>query len=151
MLETMRYVKQSRFRCTPAELFAFHERPDALALLTPPFAPVRVISPAPSLAKGAEAVLELGLAGPFKVRWHARHTVYEPPHRFVDVQVAGPFRAWRHEHIVRAGGDGAVLIDQVDFELPLRPLSNPALPIVRAQLEKMFTYRHAVTRRHVER
>lgn len=146
----MRFIYKSTFRCTPEALFAFHERPDALPLLTPPGAGVRVIAAAPSLAVGAEARLSVPLLGPLRRTWHARHTVYEPPRRFVDEQIAGPFKAWRHEHIVQPVAGGAELIDVITYELPLAPLSRLAEPLVRRMLTKMFAYRHAVTRRYVE-
>lgn len=146
----MRFVYQSTFACTPEALFAFHERPDALALLTPPDAGVRLIEAAPSLAAGSEARLSVPVLGPLRVTWVARHTVYDPPRRFVDEQVSGPFRSWRHEHIVRPAAGGAALVDVVTYSLPLDPLSRVAAPVVARMLRKMFAYRHAVTRRHVE-
>lgn len=146
----MRFTYRSTFRCSPEALFAFHERPDALPLLTPPDADVRVLQAAPSLAVGAEARLSVKLLGPLRRTWVARHTVYDPPRRFVDEQIAGPFKRWRHEHLVQPAPQGAELVDVVTYELPLAPFSHLADPLVRRMLAKMFAYRHEVTRRYVE-
>ncbi|MBK8257059.1 MAG: SRPBCC family protein [Polyangiaceae bacterium] len=146
----MHFELRSEFRCTPEELFAFHERPEALALLAPPGGPVEIIQPPASLRVGEEALLRVGL-GPFKIQWVARHTVYEPPHRFVDEQMSGPFRRWRHEHRVEPCGIGAALIDSIDFELPGGPLGKVMAPLVAGGLKKSFKTRHDVTRREVER
>lgn len=146
----MRFTYRSRFRCTPETLFAFHERPDALPLLTPPGAGVRVIKAAPSLAAGAEARLSVPLLGPIRTTWVARHTVYDPPRRFVDEQIEGPFKSWRHEHIIEPADGGAELIEVITYALPMAPLSRLAQPLVRRMLSKMFAYRHEVTRRYVE-
>ncbi len=151
ILIRMRFQAVSEFACTPAALWGFHERPDALALLTPKWPPVKVIQPPASLHVGAEAILELHPVPGVRIRWHARHTEYDPPHRFVDVQLSGPFASWRHEHRIEPAPGGARLIDTVEYEPPLGVLGKLANPLfIRPQLKAMFRYRHAVTRRHVE-
>jgi ligand-binding SRPBCC domain-containing protein len=146
-----RLTFQSEYRCTPEELFRFHERPDVIYLLTPPKSGMRVLAPAPNIREGAEARFSVPLLGPIQGTWLARHTVYDPPHRFVDEQIRGPFRAWRHEHIIEPTPTGAMLIDQIDYEPPLGPLGKLAdLLFIRRTLRRMFAYRHAVTRRYVE-
>lgn len=145
----MRFTYHSEFACAPDELFAFHERPDALELLTPPGSGMRLIQPAPNIHAGAEAVLSVPLVWPVRVRWIARHTVYEPPHRFVDEQIKGPFQVWRHQHIIRKTAAGAELIDDIEYELPLSPLSRLAGPLfIRPMLARMFRYRHQVTAKY---
>ncbi len=144
------FVLRSVFRCSPEELFAFHERPEALPLLSPRDGSVRVVKPPASLHVGEEAVVKVGF-GPLRATWVARHTVYEPPHRFVDEQVSGPFRSWRHEHRIEACPEGAALTDEIRFELPAGPLGRLVAPLVMRMLRKSFEDRHATTRREVER
>src|SRR5918997_1456953 len=103
------FVKESVIRAEPARVFAFHELPDALARLTPPWESSRVVQAAKISAVGSEAIVETRILGLIPVRWVARHTKYEPPHMFEDVQVKGPFRFWRHRHLVRPHADGSVL------------------------------------------
>jgi len=67
------------------EVFAFHEREDALPLLTPAFPPVRVIRKSGGIEPGGRVELRVG---PF--RWLALHTEYEKPRLFVDEQIEGP-------------------------------------------------------------
>lgn len=145
----MRFSLRSTFRCTPEALFAFHERPEALALLSPKNGAVRVVQPPASLRVGEEAIVKVGF-GPLRATWVARHTVYDPPHRFVDEQVSGPFRSWRHEHLVEACPEGAALTDKIDFDLPAGPLGRAVAPIVAAMLKRAFADRHEATRRAVE-
>lgn len=146
----MRLVFQSVFRATPAQVFAFHERPDALEKLTPPWSPARVLQPPASLHVGERAVLRVRLAPLVWVNWEAQHTRYEKDSLFEDVQTRGPFRSWRHLHRVAPHADGALLSDEIDLELPFSPLSLPARPLVRRQIGRLFEYRHAVTRAAVE-
>jgi ligand-binding SRPBCC domain-containing protein len=58
----------------------------------------------------------------FGVRWRmtARVTSYEPPHRFVDEMVRGPFRSFRHEHLFEPAGAGTRMTDLVTFRMALR-------------------------------
>jgi len=72
------------------------------------------------------------------VTWRARHffivfrmtcaiTEYQFPGRFVDEQLRGPFRRWRHEHTFAATANGAtVMTDVVEFDSPLGPLGSLA-------------------------
>jgi ligand-binding SRPBCC domain-containing protein len=143
----MLFVKQSLIHAAPERVFAFHERPDALRRLTPPWEPTRVVSPAPDLNVGSVAVVETKMLGLVPVRWVARHTAYDPPRMFEDVQVEGPFKFWRHRHIVEPHEKGAVLRDEVVFETPLWIVGRLAAPLlVKPRLQRLFDYRHRVTR-----
>ncbi|MER7441665.1 SRPBCC family protein [Micromonospora avicenniae] len=58
----------------------------------------------------------------FGVRWRmtSRISAYDRPHRFVDEQVTGPFRRWRHEHTFVPGAVSGTTImrDVIDFAAP---------------------------------
>jgi len=49
---------------------------------------------------------------------------YDPPRRFVDEQVTGPFRRWWHEHSFKEIGDTTTITDMVEFTSPLGPLGT---------------------------
>jgi ligand-binding SRPBCC domain-containing protein len=147
----MLFVKQSIIRAAPERVFAFHELPDALRRLTPPWETTRVLSAAPDLRAGSEAVVETRLFGLIPVRWVARHTLYDPPRMFEDVQVEGPFKSWRHRHTIEPHEKGAVLRDEIDFETPLGALGRLASPLlVEPRLRRLFEFRHGVTREWCE-
>ena len=145
------FLKETRIAATPAEVFAFHERPEALETLTPPWESMRVETTDHSLAPGSRVVLR-GRVGPVPVRWVAVHTVLEPPHLFVDVQESGPFAKWVHRHEFLDDGKGGTLLrDDVDYEVPLGFLGRWFGGwFVRRKLARMFEYRHDVTRRMIE-
>jgi ligand-binding SRPBCC domain-containing protein len=139
---------ESFIAASPECVFAFHERRDAFALLTPWWSGARVVRAAPSLRPGERALLVLG-RGPLSVEWEAVHEVYAPPRCFVESQVRGPFRRWRHRHLVLPEGDGARLRDELEYALPggrLAPLLDLGL---RAFLRRVFAYRHRITRQTV--
>lgn len=127
-------------------VFGFHERPDALELLSPPFPPLTVLHKSGGISTGAEVHLRIG-----PIRWDARHTAFERNRLFVDEQVRGPFARWIHRHEFHAEGVTTRLVDRIDFALPGGALLNRlAAPFVRVGLRQMFAHRHAVTRRYCE-
>ena len=147
----MKFVKESVIKARPERVFAFHELPDALARLTPPWEKARVIQPAQNLRPGSVAIVETKLFGLFPTRWVAEHTVYDPPHRFEDVQRSGPFRKWRHRHLVEPHKQGALLRDEIEYEPPLGCVGRMFAPLlIEARLRRLFDYRHEVTRRWCE-
>lgn len=147
----MRFVKESVIRATPERVFAFHELPDAFARLLPPWDDSRIVQPAPNLQPGARAIIDTKLFGLFTVRWIAEHTAYNPPYMFEDIQLTGPFKSWRHRHIIKPHKEGAVLRDEIEYEPPLKVLSRFAVPLlIVPRLRQLFDYRHEVTRQWCE-
>ena len=143
----MIYIKESTIHASPERVFAFHELPDALQRLTPPWESSRIVQAAPDIKVGSRAIIEARILGLVPVRWVAEHTKYDPPHLFEDVQVEGPFRRWHHRHIIKPHPDGAVLRDEIEYEPPFGFIGQLAAPLVIVpRLEKLFTYRHSVTR-----
>ena len=124
---------------------AFEFYGDALNLerITPPWLGFQVTTPRP-IAMGAGALISyrLKLHG-VPVRWRTRIEVWEPPHRFVDVQLSGPYALWHHTHSFEADGEGATIIaDRVRYAIPFGPLGELArLAFVGADVESIFDYR----------
>ena len=148
----MRFVKESLIRASPERVFAFHEQPEALVLLLPPWESARVIQSAKISEVGALAIVETRILGPITVQWTAEHTVYNPPHMFEDIQIKGPFRSWRHRHLVEPHKDGATLRDEIDYEPPLGFVGRALAPLlIENRLRKLFDYRHQVTREWCEK
>lgn len=147
----MRFTKESTLEASAATVFAFHERPDAFEQLQPPWQTTRIIQPPTSLEVGTRVVLDVRL-GPLWQRIEAEHVAYEPGRMFADRMVKGPFSSWLHRHIVTPKGpDRSVLTDDIEYELPLGWLGRlVGGPFARSNLERMFEYRHRVTREACE-
>ncbi len=147
----MRFVKESVIRATPERVFAFHELPDAFEKLVPPWEDAKIVQKADISVIGSQAIIEQKIFGIIPARWVAEHTAYDPPRMFEDVQVSGPFRSWRHRHIFEPHADGATLRDEIEYEPPFWFLGALAAPFaVEPKLEKMFAYRHEITRKWCE-
>ena len=88
----------------------------------------------------------------FGIRWHmtSRITAFEPPHRFVDEMVRGPFAAFRHEHRFEAHGGGTRMTDVVDVRMGWGPIGPVADLVAAAYLRRLLTIRNGVIRRKAE-
>ncbi|WP_221032524.1 TIGR01777 family oxidoreductase [Actomonas aquatica] len=144
-MKTRVFERRIHLPCTAAEAFAWHERRGAFQRLTPPWEQVEVEQEGEGEHDGQRAVLRSRM-GPVWVRWVAEHFGYEKDRQFCDRQLAGPFAFWEHTHRFEpAEGGGCWLTDHIEYRLPLEPFSGVAEGLVEARLDRMFTYRHAVT------
>lgn len=132
---------------TPAEAFAWHARPGAFARLQAPWEPVEVLSTASGLEAGTEVRVRLPLLGPLKMQAIFRHTHYEKNRCFVDEQIKGPFRRWRHDHRFEPidNGKRCRLLDRIDY---LAPAGGNGL--VRRKLKRLFAYRQRIFKADME-
>lgn len=130
-----------------AEVFAFHARPDALELLSPPGEKPTILSRSGGIEVGAMVDMRVPI-GPVKVRWLAHHIGYEKNRLFIDEQRKGPMAAWVHAHLFTPEGDGTRLTDSIEFALPGGVIVESLLGwLVKRKLRSLFEYRHTVTRR----
>ena len=137
---------------SPERVFAFHELPDAFERLIPPWENAKVIQKADISKIGSRAIIDQKILGFIPSRWVAEHTAYDPPRSFEDIQISGPFKSWRHRHIVEPHREGAVLRDEIEYEMPIPFFGPLAAPLaVTPKLEKMFEYRHKITKEWCEK
>ncbi|MBE9190667.1 SRPBCC family protein [Gloeocapsopsis crepidinum LEGE 06123] len=140
--------KYSSLIDAPVEVvWNFHERPDILNLLTPPWQHIQVIHRAGGLEVGALSEVRI-FVGLIPLKWLAVHTEYDKYHFFTDEQREGIFEYWRHRHQFTAEDHKTLLTDDIDFSLPGGFLSDFfASWSVMMQLDQIFRYRHKVTQR----
>ena len=129
------------------EVSRFFADPANLERITPPELRFRVLTPLP-IAMRAGALIEYRLAlfgVPFG--WRTEISCWEPPHRFVDRQLAGPYRLWVHTHEFAAERGGTRMRDHVEYILPLGRLGMLGHRLVRRQLDRIFDFREAAIQR----
>jgi ligand-binding SRPBCC domain-containing protein len=139
--------REQRLPRTPSELFPFFADAANLARITPAELAFAFETALPTeMRVGVEIGYRLRVWGvPF--RWLTRITAWDPPHGFVDEQIRGPYRRWRHSHQFRQAGDGStIMLDRVEYALPFAPFGELAHFLVRRQLERIFDYRSEVIR-----
>ncbi|KPK79982.1 MAG: CDP-paratose 2-epimerase [Gemmatimonas sp. SM23_52] len=131
----------------PGEVFDFFGDARNLEALSLPFLHFEILTPDP-ITMGAGTVIDyrLRLHG-LPVRWRTEITVWEPPRRFVDTQVRGPYRWWIHEHRFEPAGGGTLMTDRVEYGVPGGALVNFLL--VESDLRRIWEYRDREVRRHL--
>ena len=120
-------------------LFPFFADAANLNEITPPWLHFRIVAEEPvEMRPGALIDYKLRVRGiPF--RWRTRISSWEPPHRFVDEQIRGPYRLWIHEHTFRPRDGGTLIRDSVLYAVPFDRLLHRWL--VRPDIERIFAFR----------
>ncbi|HID21441.1 MAG TPA: hypothetical protein EYP14_03465 [Planctomycetaceae bacterium] len=145
------FETETVLHCSPEAAFEFLARPENWNRVTDPSVGVELVDAPERLSEGARLRLHVSGFGPSQELVH-EILAFEPPYRFVECQVNGPFSSWVHEHRFEANGDGTVrLIDRVEFEPP-RGLLGLLLTEdrIRRTLESSFSYRERELRRFLE-
>jgi ligand-binding SRPBCC domain-containing protein len=123
----------------PAEAFSFFSDAHNLESITPGWLHFEVITPRPIAMKtGALIDYRLRLHG-IPLKWRTEITAWEPPVRFVDEQLRGPYYLWRHTHTFEAVDGGTLVRDHVDYS----PRGGALIHrwFVRPDLLKIFAVR----------
>ena len=127
------------------EVFAFFADAANLDTITPPWVRFHTVTPAP-IKMGVGTIIDhrLRIRG-IPVGWRSKITVWDPPRRFVDEQVRGPYRLWRHEHEFEERDGGTLVRDRVQYAVLFDFLVHELL--VRRDVERIFDYRTDCLRR----
>lgn len=130
------------------EVFAFFSKAENLQELTPPWLHFRIVSVDPSPVRKGTLIRYSLRWRIFPIRWTTEILEWDPPHRFVDLQLKGPYKLWHHEHRFVAEGDGTRIIDEVQYELPFGIFGSLAHSLkVKKDVETIFAYRTEAVRR----
>ncbi|MEA5508503.1 SRPBCC family protein [Crocosphaera sp. UHCC 0190] len=142
--------KRSTLINAPIEkVWEFHERPDILDILTPPWQPVQIIRREGGLGVGAVSEFRL-ILGIIPIRWIARHTACEKPYFFVDKQEIGPMKSWVHRHQFTDENGKTRLTDEIQYEIPGGIIIEFLIGWwVDSRLQEMFRYRHEITQKEL--
>ena len=136
-------IEREQWLARPIEdVFAFHADPANLEAITPGWLRFSITTPAP-IAMGVGTRIEYRLHWRrVPLRWTTRIEAWEPPHRFVDTQLRGPYRLWHHTHTFESQRGGTLIRDQVRYRLPLGWLGVVLNRLgVRRDLEAIFEFR----------
>ena len=131
------------------EVFEFFSRAENLQELTPPWLHFRILGVAPEPIRKGSLIRYRLRWRVFPIHWTTEIVEWEPPHKFVDVQLKGPYKRWHHEHRFVSEVNGTRILDEVHYELPFGWLGKIAHELkVRRDVATIFEFRkQAIERR----
>ncbi len=98
-----------------AEVFEYFSDAHNLEAITPPWVKFEVLTPGPiAMARGTLIDYRIKVHG-LPVRWRTEIAEWDPPRRFVDVQLSGPYRLWHHTHSFEETPGGTLCRDSVRY------------------------------------
>jgi ligand-binding SRPBCC domain-containing protein len=124
------------------EVFPFFSDAKNLEAITPPFLQFKILTPGP-IPMQARTLIDyrIRLLG-FPMFWRTKIETFEPPLRFSDTQVRGPYRLWHHTHEFVETPEGILMTDLVRYQMPFGPLGTLVHAVwTRRTLERIFDYR----------
>ncbi len=138
--------REQRVQAPLESTFEIYSDASNLEAITPPWLGFRITSKLPiEMCEGALISYRLRVHG-MPVSWTTRIEVWEPPYRFADMQLSGPYDLWHHTHEFERDGDETVIRDRVRYRIGYGPMGALALRLfVRRDLEKIFDYRRDAT------
>jgi len=123
-------------------VFDFFSQAENLEQITPPWLHFRIVTPVPiDMHQGTCIDYRLQLYG-IPINWKTEISAWQPPLRFVDAQVSGPYTLWVHEHRFEKKDHGTMMFDTVVYNFRagiLRPLVNRLF--VAKRVHRIFAYR----------
>ena len=120
-------------------VFDFFADAKQLERITPPILNFKILTPMPVEMK-ARLLLDYQISiHKIPIKWRTEIAVWEPPYRFVDRQLKGPYHLWHHEHTFEETENGTFVKDKVIY----KPIGGALVHklFVRRDLEKIFRYR----------
>jgi len=122
------------------EVFQFFASAENLEQITPASVKFRIVTPTPiQMKQGALIDYRLKIRG-IPIKWRTEIEAWNPPHRFTDQQLRGPYKRWFHEHTFEALGPSTTLAKDCVHYIPrFGPLVHKYF--VKPDLIKIFTFR----------
>ena len=146
-----RLEREQRLPGAPERVFDFFADALNLEAITPPLLRFEVITPGPIVMRvGTVIQYRLRVHG-LPVSWLTSIQDWDPPRRFVDVQLRGPYALWHHTHTFAPHPAGGTLMrDTVVYALAGGPLAEAAHRLfVARDLQAIFAFRHREVQRRM--
>lgn len=145
-LQTHVFEHRSVMATTLDRMLAFHQKPEALRILTPPPIFVQLLHDGRTSFTSGDLEFRLWF-GPVPIRWLARHEPGPTPTSFIDRMIEGPLDYWEHQHLFAEVPGGVELRDRITIaHKPGLPGLLTRLVFDGLPLRMLFIYRHLRTR-----
>ena len=144
------FIKSSYINCDTKSLFDFHLDTNNLTYITPPDTKVELLTK--DFKPIESQILKIKSTKYFiPMNWEVRIDKIDSPNLLVDIAIKSPFTFWEHKHIFIKHGNMSELKDVITFKMPFGFLGKLLEGFVKKDLQKMFDFRHKVTKEILER
>jgi len=140
----LRTIKSEQFLpVTIEKAWEFFSNPKNLNEITPENMSFKILTELPT--KVHEGLLIKYKVSPLlniPMNWVTRICKVDEPNLFMDEQLEGPYKVWKHEHHFKKVDDGVLMTDIVTYDIGKGFLGDIAgWLFVHARVEGIFTYR----------
>ncbi|UCF62651.1 MAG: SRPBCC family protein [bacterium] len=141
-MKTFYFEKDIYIERPVSEVFDFFSRAENLEKVTPSQLQFQILTPLPIIMKAGTIIDYKLKLHRIPLSWKTEISEWDPPHRFTDIQVKGPYRKWIHQHIFENSGSGTRMKDMLEYAIPAGFLSSFINQLlVRKDIESIFRYR----------
>lgn len=142
------YLQDQYLPLPRGEVFKFFQDPENLEKITPDFLNFHITATSDKELQGGSLIdYRLKLYG-IPMKWRTLIQDWQPPYKFTDSQVSGPYKKWVHRHSFEVLGEGTLIRDRIEYKLPMGVLGRLAGGYkVGKDIEKIFKYRRKSVQR----
>jgi ligand-binding SRPBCC domain-containing protein len=129
------------------KVFDFFSDAKNLETITPPFLQFKILNQSTSkIQKGTKFTYRLKIHG-VPIKWTSLIEEWVPNSHFVDSQLSGPYKKWRHLHIFKSTPEGTWMEDTVNYRVHLGLFGQWLTGSwVRKDVESIFAFRETKVR-----
>lgn len=99
-------------------VFDFAIRPENIARISPPVLGLRFVNPPDEYKLGSKFEFKVQAWGTVQTS-HFEIVEFDRPNLFVEIQLKGPMKSWRHEHRFASNAEGhTVVSNRIEFAPP---------------------------------
>lgn len=136
------FLAEQFVQLPPEGLFEFFKDPKNLEQITPPSLSFHIVGMSTSdIQQGTLIDYKLKIHS-VPAKWKTEIDEWQPPRKFVDNQLSGPYSLWHHTHEFRSFCGGTLMVDRVRYRLPMGYLGWLfAAGFVRKDISSIFSFR----------
>lgn len=141
-MKTYTFQSKTELNAGIDDVFEFFSNAKNLQKLTPPWLNFKMITPPTGAVQSGTTIGYKLKVHALPIHWLTLIEHWEPPRRFIDVQLKGPYKIWKHEHRFESLGDKTIMYDTVEYALPFGILGQLAHSLlVKKDVQSIFDYR----------
>lgn len=141
------FEKSVIINCSIEKAFEFHKDIHNLLKISPDNAKVKIERANLPLIKGSDIYLSFTKFLLLKTKWQIRIIEFDPPYKFADTQIKGPFKSWTHYHTFEEVKGRTKMTDKIEYEMPFGVFGKFLHNIfLKKIISETVMYRHKMTK-----